>query len=139
LPPPEGVSAASPSLRLLLAAVTLPSALALGAPGGFAATRRFEIAASRFHYEPATIEVDEGDRVVLSLHSADTEHGLEIKAYKLKVTIPKNGDVVVLDFVATKAGIFTFKCSEYCGSGHERMKGRLIVHAAAETAERNKP
>jgi len=34
-----------------------------------------------------------------------------------------------MEFVAAKAGTFPFECSEYCGSGHRQMKGRLVVAA----------
>ena len=41
-----------------------------------------EIAASRYKFEPAQIEVVEGDQVRLVLHSADTTHGFAIPALK---------------------------------------------------------
>jgi heme/copper-type cytochrome/quinol oxidase subunit 2 len=34
-------------------------------------------------------------------------------------------------FVAGKAGRFPIVCSEYCGSGHKRMRGELVVVEAA--------
>src|SRR6185295_9037757 len=51
--------------------------------GQEASARTFEITASRFKFEPAVIEVREGDEVRLNLHSADTTHGLEIKELKV--------------------------------------------------------
>jgi hypothetical protein len=33
------------------------------------------------------------------------------------------------DEIKTIAGTFDITCSEYCGSGHAAMKGRLIVAA----------
>ena len=64
----------------------------------------------------------------LTLHSADTNHGLEIKEFKVKIKIPKGGDPVSVTFVADRAGTFAIVCSEYCGSGHRRMKASLVVH-----------
>lgn len=93
--------------------------------------RTIEITASRFHYDPAAIEVEEGERVVLMLHSTDGTHGFAIKDYGVKAKIPKGGEVVRLEFVASKAGRYEFACSEYCGSGHRRMKGTLLVKARA--------
>jgi heme/copper-type cytochrome/quinol oxidase subunit 2 len=29
--------------------------------------------------------------------------------------------------VATRAGTYRFECSEYCGKGHSRMSGQLLV------------
>jgi cytochrome c oxidase subunit 2 len=89
--------------------------------------RTIQVTASRFKFEPAVIEVQQGEAVSLVLHSADTTHGLAIPAYRVKVTIPKGGDAVTVGFVADRPGHFPFECSEYCGSGHKQMKGELVV------------
>ena len=93
-------------------------------------TRRFEIAASRYRFDPARVEVRQGDVVELVLRSLDTDHGIAIKAYGVKVAIPKGGERVGVSFVANQPGTFPFECSEYCGSGHKRMKGELVVEMA---------
>jgi cytochrome c oxidase subunit 2 len=95
-------------------------------------TRRFEVTASRYRFEPSRIEVTRGDVVELVLRSADTEHGLAIKAYKVKVKIPKGGEAVGVSFVASEVGTFPFSCSEFCGFGHRRMKGELVVAERAQ-------
>jgi cytochrome c oxidase subunit 2 len=95
----------------------------------------FEVVARRFEFEPATIEVTEGDRVRLVVRSADGPHGVEIKAFKVKKAVPraKPGDApIIIEFVATSAGEFPILCSEYCGNGHEDMKGTLVVKAKAK-------
>jgi cytochrome c oxidase subunit 2 len=92
----------------------------------------FEIVAKRFAFEPATIEVIEGDRVRLVVRSADGPHGVEIKKFKVKKAVPraKPGDSpVTIEFVASEAGSFPILCSEYCGNGHEDMTGTLVVQA----------
>ena len=104
-------------------------ALVTAAPSPAAgAAKTFELTASRFQYDPDTIEVTEGDEVQLTLRSADTKHGLEIKEFKVKIQIPKGGDPVSVTFVADRSGTFAIVCSEYCGSGHRRMKASLVVH-----------
>ena len=95
----------------------------------------FEVVARRFDFEPATIEVTEGDRVRLVVRSADGPHGVEIKAFKVKKAVPraKPGDApITIEFVATSAGEFPILCSGYCGNGHEDMKGTLVVKAKAK-------
>jgi cytochrome c oxidase subunit 2 len=94
--------------------------------------RRFEVTASRYRFEPSRIEVTQGDVVDLVLRSADTDHGLAIKAYKVKVPIPKGGEPVAVSFVASRAGTFPIECSEYCGSGHKRMRGEMVVAERAQ-------
>jgi cytochrome c oxidase subunit II len=96
------------------------------------APKVFEVVARRFAFEPATIEVIEGDRVRLLVRSADGPHGVEIKAFKVKKAVPraKPGDEpVTIEFVATAAGEFPILCSEYCGNGHKDMTGALVVRA----------
>jgi len=111
----RGVSA----LALILAALA-------GEPGD---ARAFEVTAARYRFEPSVLEVAEGDRVVLTLRSLDTTHGIKIPAFGVEAEIPKGGAPVTVEFVATKPGTHRFECSEYCGSGHRQMKGRLVVAA----------
>jgi cytochrome c oxidase subunit 2 len=92
----------------------------------------FEVVARRFSFEPATIDVVEGDTVRLLVRSADGPHGVEIKAFKVKKAVPraKPGDSpVTIEFVAAAAGEYPILCSEYCGNGHKDMTGTLIVRA----------
>ena len=110
-------------LVVIVAAAGLWARQATGVGGEI---KTFDVVASRFEFEPATISVVEGDRVRLRLRSADRTHGLGIKAFRLKTLIPKAGEATV-EFVADRAGTFEITCSEYCGTGHSRMKGRLIV------------
>ena len=93
--------------------------------------RTIEVTASRFRFDPPAIELEEGERVLLLLRSADGTHGFAIKDYDLKTKIPKGGEIVRLELVASKAGRFEIACSEYCGSGHRRMKATLLVKARA--------
>ncbi len=89
--------------------------------------KEFQITASRFAFDPETIEVTEGDQVRLTLRSADTTHGIAIPELQVKAKIPKGGAPVTTEFVASKPGTFVIKCSEYCGPGHKKMLGSLVV------------
>src|SRR5687768_11557376 len=95
-------------------------------------TRSFEVVASRWKFEPEVLEVDEGDRVVLRMRSSDTAHGLAIKEFKVKKDLPDTGEEITAEFVATKVGTFKVECSEYCGKGHSKMRGRLVVRPKAQ-------
>ncbi len=85
-----------------------------------------EVTVKRFAFEPEQIEVTEGDRVRLVVRSADGVHGIGIKKFKVEKKIPR-GKTVTIDFVASTAGTYPVLCSEYCGEGHEEMKGTLVV------------
>ena len=89
--------------------------------------RVVEVVVTRFAFEPARIEVAEGERVRLVVRSGDGVHGLEIKKFKVNKKVPRGGDPITIDFVAATAGEFPILCSEYCGEGHEDMKGMLVV------------
>ena len=91
--------------------------------------RVIEVVAKRFAFEPARIEVKEGERVQLVVKSADGVHGIEIKKFKVNKKIPRGGEPVTIEFVATAAGEYPVVCSEYCGKDHDDMKGTLVVVA----------
>ncbi len=91
--------------------------------------RIIEVVARRFAFEPARIEVTEGERIRLVVTSADGVHGVGIKKFRVEKTVPRGGKPITIDFVASAAGEFPLLCSEYCGDGHEDMKGMLVVAA----------
>ena len=99
------------------------------ATGGVDEVKTIDVIASQYKFEPATISVVEGERVRLRLRSADRAHGIGIRAFRVKALIPKVGEVVPVEFVADRPGTFDMTCSEYCGTSHAAMKGRLIVLA----------
>jgi heme/copper-type cytochrome/quinol oxidase subunit 2 len=49
---------------------------------------------------------------------------------KVKAALPKTGEVVPIEIAAERAGTYTISCSVYCGSGHSRMRARLVVTPA---------
>jgi len=93
--------------------------------------RVIEIVAKRYAFEPAMIEAVVGERLRLTVVSADGPHGFEIKKFKVKQPIPRGTTPVVIEFTPTEAGRFPILCSEYCGDGHNDMKGTLVVQAQA--------
>ena len=88
--------------------------------------------ATRFSFEPSRVEVTEGERVKLVVKSGDGVHGLQIKKFKIDKKIPRGGDPITIEFVAATVGEFPILCSEYCGDGHEDMKGMLVVAAKSK-------
>jgi cytochrome c oxidase subunit 2 len=94
--------------------------------------KTIDVTASRFQFEPATVSVAQGDNVRLRLHSVDRSHAFAIKAFRVKTLIPDGGAPVTVEFIADQAGTFAFTCSEYCGTGHSQMKGKLVVQPAGK-------
>lgn len=91
--------------------------------------RTVEVVAKRFAFEPARIEVTEGETVRILVKSADGLHGFGIKKFKVSEEVPRGGQPISIEFTATAVGEFEILCSEYCGKGHEEMKGKLVVRA----------
>lgn len=98
-------------------------------------TAEFHIEASHFQFEPNRIDVSEGQRVRLVLHSLDGVHGLAIPEFGVSLRIPEGGVPVAIEFIADKAGVFPFGCSEYCGVGHADMTGEIVVLGASRADE----
>ena len=98
-------------------------------PAAASAPREIPVVAKRFSFEPAHVEVIEGERIRLVVTSADGVHGIEIKKLKADKKVPRGGEQVTIDFVAPVPGTYPIICSEYCGDGHEEMKGALVVTA----------
>ncbi len=88
--------------------------------------KEFTVTAKNWEFSPATIEVKKGDTVRIIATSADVTHGLYIPEYNVKMTL-KQGVPQTAEFVADKAGEFTFFCNIPCGAGHKDMKGKLVV------------
>jgi len=88
-----------------------------------------EVVARRFAFEPARIEVTEGEHIRLVVTSADGVHGVGIKKFRVEKSVPRGGAPITIDFVASAAGEFPLLCSEYCGNGHDDMTGMLVVAA----------
>lgn len=91
-----------------------------------ASVKEFTITADQFSFSPSTITVSTGDTVKLHLTSSDTTHGFSLAQFGVSETL-QPGKTVDTEFVADKAGTYTFSCSVVCGSGHASMKGTLVV------------
>lgn len=101
-------------------------------PAAASAPREIPVVAKRFTFEPSRIEVTEGERIRLVVSSADGVHGVEIKKFKVNKKVPRGGEEITIDFVASAVGEFPILCSEYCGKDHEEMKGTLVVSASSK-------
>lgn len=92
--------------------------------------RVIRVSAERFAFTPSTIEMTEGEEVVLRIRSNDTAHGFRIVGLETNVTVPKRGkgDIIV-PLRIEKAGRYVFECNRVCGAGHNFMRGEIVVNA----------
>jgi cytochrome c oxidase subunit II len=98
--------------------------------------RVIEVVARRYAFEPAEIQVTVGEAVRLMVRSGDGVHGFEIKEMRVKKELERGADPVAIDLKPSTAGRFPILCSEYCGEGHDDMKGVLVVVADGAGAPR---
>jgi polyferredoxin/heme/copper-type cytochrome/quinol oxidase subunit 2 len=110
-------------------------------------THTIVLEAKRYGYSPSRIVVNRGDKIVLKPTSLDVTHGFLLDGYPVEFIIKQKGinflkytweddqgkqhtdwdKVSEIEFVADKAGRFTFRCTQTCGSLHPFMTGELIV------------
>ncbi len=85
-----------------------------------------QITAKRFEYSPKEITLKKGVPVVLEFTSLDRLHGFNCPGLGIRLDI-RPGKANSIRFVPEKAGMFPFHCDNFCGSGHEGMRGMITV------------
>ena len=84
----------------------------------------------RSHITPEIIEVDEGDEVSIHLtnleRAEDQTHGFTVGKYNVNGSL-EPGKTSSFTFVADKAGVFPYYCTEFCSALHLEMEGYLLV------------
>src|SRR5271154_5542386 len=92
-----------------------------------------KIVASKFHFTPDHITLEEGRPVTLELTSTDTTHGFLIRALKIDTDI-RPGQVTDITVTPAAAGTFKAIFDLYCGLGHAGMKMTVVIEQAARQA-----
>ena len=84
------------------------------------------IQASEGGYSPSEIRVPVGAQVTFRLLSVDIPHGFFIDETGVKLSpVPEEYRETVHVFDSVR--VHDFYCDEYCGGGHDFMRGRIIV------------
>jgi cytochrome c oxidase subunit II len=92
-----------------------------------------QIVASKYQFEPSTIQVIAGEPVRLVVRSKNGTHGFSVPKLKIDERVQKTGDPVTVEFTAPPEGHYEIACSEFCGFGHGHMKAELISVAPVTT------
>ena len=92
-----------------------------------AAVKEFDVSAKKYDFTPASIEVPANTLLKIHLKAIDKEHGFEIKGIKDSCVKFSPSEPATIEFYADKTGEFEFACCKYCGFGHGKMKGKLVV------------
>jgi cytochrome c oxidase subunit 2 len=116
-------------------AITLAALLMVrGTAAADRPVHEIQITASRYAFDPLTIQVSAGEPVRIVIRSKDGVHGFSIPKLKIDVQVPKSGDPVMVEFTAPAPGRYEIACSEFCGSGHGQMKAALVSVGSTQTS-----
>ncbi len=88
--------------------------------------KEFTITAKDWEWSPKNITVKKGDIVRLHITSTDVTHSFMLADFNLNVML-QPGVAQSVEFVADKAGTFSFRCGVPCGEGHRTMTGTITV------------
>ncbi len=84
----------------------------------------------RSHITPEIIEVEEGETVSIHLtnleRAEDETHGFAMYGQNVNLSV-EPGKTVSTTFVADKAGVYPYYCTEFCSALHLEMQGYLLV------------
>lgn len=89
--------------------------------------RKITVVAKKYRFEPDRIELKVGEPVEITFQSLDARHGFSCKDLKLEKVIFTKNSPGKLTFTPDRAGTFKFKCAHFCGLGHPKMKGEIVV------------
>ena len=90
--------------------------------------RPFTLAARKYAFSPAKIEVYVGDLVKITLEAQDIPHSFTIDAYRIAKRA-EPGRPAVFEFRADQAGTFPYYCNLTIDEGCRHMRGELVVKA----------
>ena len=89
--------------------------------------RKVEVVARKFAFEPARLEVKAGEPLEITFTSTDTKHGFALRELGVEKVVFGKGEPVTVRLTPEKPGTYEFKCAKFCGLGHGRMKGEIVV------------
>jgi cytochrome c oxidase subunit 2 len=90
-------------------------------------SQKITVTAKKYEFSPSTIEVKAGQPVEITFQSEDTKHGFECKELGLEKVVFEKDKPETVTFTPEKPGTYEFKCARFCGMGHSKMKGQIVV------------
>ncbi|MFN2386945.1 MAG: cupredoxin domain-containing protein [Thermoanaerobaculia bacterium] len=108
-------------------AASLLAACLVAAAAYAAETRKITVVAKKYEFMPSRIEVKAGEPVELTFESEDTKHGFSVKELDVEKVTFEKGKPATVTFTPQKPGTYEFKCAKFCGMGHSKMKGEIVV------------
>lgn len=83
--------------------------------------KEFTVDAGSFYFRPATMQVNVGDTVRITLNNSGGVHDWKLDEFNAATRVLNAGESQTIEFVATKAGSFEY----YCSVGNHRQMGMV--------------
>ena len=99
------------------------------ADGGYRAV----MVAQAFSFLPNEVVVPAGEAVEFQLTSRDVIHGFQIEGSNINVELIP-GQVSTLTHTFRRPGEYRLVCNQYCGIGHQNMRGKVRVVPSVDAA-----
>ena len=115
---------------LLLATASLVGLLAVFGTSTHLMAQQTETAmpiqAKRFEFTPTQIVLKRGVPVILELTSLDVVHGFNVPGLGIRADVLP-GQTTRVRLVPDKVGRFDYRCDHFCGLGHWKVRGTIVV------------
>lgn len=89
--------------------------------------RKITVVAKKYEFQPSRIELKVGEPVEITFQSEDTKHGFECKDLNIEKVVFEKDKPETVKLTPEKPGTYEFKCAKFCGMGHSKMKGEIVV------------
>jgi cytochrome c oxidase subunit 2 len=98
-------------------------------PAPAAQPRQITVTAKKYGFTPSKIEMKVGEPVEITFEAEDTTHGFSCKELGIAKVVFEKGKPATVKLTPEKPGTYEFKCAKFCGFGHGKMKGEIVVTA----------
>lgn len=85
-----------------------------------------EVQAKNFDFIPSTITIKKGTLVSFHLLSVNGTHGFKISEFGIDERL-EEGQMKTVQVYFGEVGVYSIKCSHFCGLGHFGMSGKITV------------
>ena len=115
-------------LYVVISAIALsPMALApIGCAKAAKVSRHIDVTMKKYGIHPSDIRLKQGETVEFRVSTLDVQHGFDVPRLGIKESVQPRRPAV-FSYTADQKGEFEVKCGILCGSGHERMRAKLVV------------
>ena len=93
--------------------------------------RRIDLRARRLEFNPSVIELELGETVVLVAVTEDVIHGISVPDLSVRADLIPGRGPIEIKLHGRKPGRFTMVCDNFCGDGHDKMFGTVVVKSGA--------